>query len=241
MLRIKPHRRRAFSLHELIITIALAALLIALLGGGYSHVRRQSQMSKDINNFRQIAVAFHSYLGENAYRLPPVIGARRPGDGGAFYAHVALARQMGITADLYAKTHDRKAVETWISPGDQRQPPYLSPLRSYAVNYFAGEINSLKDSATVYYYHEVNQAAKKIYLLPSDGQHQDPAAQARFAPLTPPLVAGVSQTFSIRFYPGDRTPALWMDGHASIVTLDYLKRHAEALFYPRREPPAEAP
>lgn len=239
MLKIQLRNKSAFSLLELMIGIGVIALLIVLLSGGYGYVRRQGLMTGDLNNFRQIAVAYHAYLGENRYRLPPVIGPRQPGDGGAYYAQVALARQMGITADLYAARHDRKEVGVWISPGDQRDYPYLSPLRSYAVNYYAGEIYTLKDNTTAYYYHEVNQAARKIYLLPSDGSSTDPASQARFSPLSAPLIDGSVQTYSIRFYTGDVTPALWMDGHASLVRLDFVRRHAAALIYPKREPPTE--
>lgn len=233
-------RGNGFSVAELMIAIGVIATLALLLFSEYGNLTRQARIAGDVSNLRQIAVAFHAYLGENRYRLPAVMAPHQLDVSGPTYVHDVLIRQMGITADLRSAKPDRKALGVWLSPGDERKPPYLSPLRSYTVNYFAGEIYTITDSTTAIYYHEVNNPSRKLYFLPAEGNESNPDSQARFSNLTRPINSDDTPgAIGVRFYPGGKTPALWMDGHVSVVTKEYLRRNAVPLIHPKIAPPAE--
>jgi prepilin-type N-terminal cleavage/methylation domain-containing protein len=60
---------RAFSLTELLVVVAILALLIGLLITGISAVQRTARVTKCLSNQRQIALACASYASSNAGRL----------------------------------------------------------------------------------------------------------------------------------------------------------------------------
>ncbi len=228
----------AFTLVELIVTLGVAAILCTLLFTGHSYLSQQGKISGDVNNLRQIGVAAHLYMGEHRYHLPPVIAPGTPGINGPTYVHDLLIRQMGISADLRSTQPDRKALALWLSPGDERKPPFLSPLRSYAVNYFAGDIYTIKDSTTAHRYAEVKNPSAKLYFLPGEGEVAEPTAQARFSPLTRPIGGDhAGGTLGVRFYSSGETPALWLDGHVSLISKTELQQNPQALIYPKLAPP----
>ena len=60
---------RAFSLTELLVVVAILALLIGLLITGISAVQRTARVTKCLSNQRQIALAVSSYASSNSGRL----------------------------------------------------------------------------------------------------------------------------------------------------------------------------
>jgi hypothetical protein len=205
-------------------------VMVAVLAAAFQGMQKKAFIPGDLNNFRQIGSAYMSYLGDNNYAMPPVNMPNK-------YTHDYLAEQMGMTVSLHDSTVSRKALGVWISPGDTRKGIYLSALRSYAVNYYSGDIVNLGDKSQLSIRHaEVNQPSKKIYFLPADGQNTDTNAQARFSYAVRPILEGASGWMEIRFYEGDVTPALWMDGHASMVSKKYLQDNARALILPKEQP-----
>lgn len=78
-------RARGFSLIELLVSVALVALLLALLLPGLGMARAQARAVKCASNLRQLAQAFHMYGGEYrgramplAYTAPKIIGDGPP-------------------------------------------------------------------------------------------------------------------------------------------------------------------
>jgi len=63
-------RIRAFTLTELIVIIAIVAILIALLLPVLSRARSSSQTVSCLSNLRQIMMAFQLYAGDNRQELP---------------------------------------------------------------------------------------------------------------------------------------------------------------------------
>lgn len=69
-IRLKGEVFHAFTLVELIVTISIAVVLIALIAAGGKKVLDSSKAAKCLGNMRQIAVAFRVYLQNNNDIMP---------------------------------------------------------------------------------------------------------------------------------------------------------------------------
>jgi len=66
-IKVKPiiHKNSGLSLVELLVVIALIAILAALLLPGFSRAKNQAAKATDLNNFHQVMIALHAYTAEN--------------------------------------------------------------------------------------------------------------------------------------------------------------------------------
>jgi prepilin-type N-terminal cleavage/methylation domain-containing protein/prepilin-type processing-associated H-X9-DG protein len=80
-------RRRGFSLIELLVCIAIMAVLLAVLLPGLAGARARSRSVKCASNLRQLGQAFHMYAGEYRGRAMPLAytAATIVGDGPPVY------------------------------------------------------------------------------------------------------------------------------------------------------------
>ena len=98
------HQRSAFTLVELLVTIAIIGVLVGMLLPAVQNVREAARKTQCLNNLRQIGVATHHYEGAIS-RFPP----SRPADGFLtwpvllmqYMEHENLARRFDLKA-LYA-------------------------------------------------------------------------------------------------------------------------------------------
>lgn len=78
---VRPQRRRrrmtlAFSLTELLVVVAILAVLIALLLPGFQAVKTAALGAKDLNNHRQLNIGFTNYFTEQKSRFMGVDSGR---------------------------------------------------------------------------------------------------------------------------------------------------------------------
>ncbi|MFM7052106.1 MAG: type II secretion system protein, partial [Planctomycetota bacterium] len=71
---------RAFTLVELLVVIALVAVILSLVLYGFVQVQRQARSAKCLSNQRQINFAFNCYYNDNAGRFCGVDTDRNPWD-----------------------------------------------------------------------------------------------------------------------------------------------------------------
>ena len=64
------NRRKAFSLPELLVTIAIIAILLAILFPAIRRARQHSQRTLCASNLRQLGAAFYNYAAEQRGYLP---------------------------------------------------------------------------------------------------------------------------------------------------------------------------
>lgn len=64
-------RLRAFSLIELLVVVAVIAVLLAILLPALGKVRERSRTATCLANLKRIGVALHSYAGDNKDHTPP--------------------------------------------------------------------------------------------------------------------------------------------------------------------------
>lgn len=74
---LSRNSRGGFTVTELIVAIAIIAILLALLFPALLKVRSAQRGTTCISNLRQISVAFHLYAQDNAFRLPQPATANR--------------------------------------------------------------------------------------------------------------------------------------------------------------------
>jgi prepilin-type N-terminal cleavage/methylation domain-containing protein len=148
---------RAFSLTELLVVVAILALLIGLLATGISAVQRTARVTKCLSNQRQIALACASYASSNAGRLvsprtsrPDTASLTPPGCPTISYpTGLSNTDFHSWTASFAPNMTGNTELETAITKGALYPyvgsvPVYKSPLdpgvrlRSYSLSAFVG-------------------------------------------------------------------------------------------------------
>jgi prepilin-type N-terminal cleavage/methylation domain-containing protein/prepilin-type processing-associated H-X9-DG protein len=83
---IRKHHQ-AFTLVEILVVIAIIALLAAILFPAFARARENARKSACMSNLKQISLAFHQYNTDNDSRFPQawdLLPGANPGTNGAF-------------------------------------------------------------------------------------------------------------------------------------------------------------
>jgi type II secretory pathway pseudopilin PulG len=147
-------RRRGFALHQLLLVVAVLAILAGLLLPAIMKVREAAARIQSANNLRQIGIALHNYV--SVYdQFPSGV------DGKNFSAHLQLLPYVesgptykkimstGKGADDEATRKLCVAVKTYISPLDDA--PLDGKIGPTNYLFVAGTKVALKDNNGVFY------------------------------------------------------------------------------------------
>jgi prepilin-type N-terminal cleavage/methylation domain-containing protein len=143
MLTAPRGRRPGFTLVELLVVMAIIAILIALLLPAVQKVRDAANRTSCINNVRQIGLAVQNYATANSDKLPPIYGT----EGGVlgsffFYLLPYIERDDLYRAGLNTENAPSTPGYTWtgLIPGGgmiqdtARVKTYLCPSDNTAPN-----------------------------------------------------------------------------------------------------------
>jgi prepilin-type processing-associated H-X9-DG protein/prepilin-type N-terminal cleavage/methylation domain-containing protein len=239
-------RRAAFSLLELLVVMALIAILIGLLLPAVQKVRGAAGRIADANNLKQIGIAVHNFSSANGDRLPPLV-TRENGRDRWWFGETAVGPTLPKVAE----------------PTRGHLMPYLennkralqAPAQAPGVVYLTYE------GASGGYGYNFRALAPTTGVLPTPTNPvwtpmrvTDIASTSQtvcFAnvvstnvagtPITPPGVPGLIEV-GYSFPPSERAPGVHYRQHGRTANVLYLDGHVEAdATRTRNVPPAATP
>lgn len=159
----------AFTLMELLVVIAVIAILAALLLPALSRAKARARKVVCLSNQKQLAVTWQIYSGDQAERFvwngnaTTVVNGRRlwvMGSGHNFTAALTDSRYL-IDPTLTAFGDYLKAAAVYKCPADESTVlvggQKLAKIRSYAMNYYLGPAESGYLTPGYRYYHKMAQ------------------------------------------------------------------------------------
>ena len=129
MKRMQMDKRAAFSMVELLITVAIIGLLAALLLPGMNTFRDGAKTAKSISNLKQMGAAMHMFVNDNNGMLPRADG----GDSDIGQDWAQALRPYGASHRLPEPSSAQNPV--MINPsGVSSEYPAASVKSSYCMN-----------------------------------------------------------------------------------------------------------
>ena len=124
------HRRAAFTLVELLVSIGVIALLLTLVLPAMSHVRRNSKRLKSLTNIRTLGTVMDAYCNANKEAYPQIdedrmyTTASGSTFGGPFWdVHYTW---VGVVADFMPREHYHEIIKCPDALSSERYLPYTS-------------------------------------------------------------------------------------------------------------------
>jgi prepilin-type N-terminal cleavage/methylation domain-containing protein len=142
-----PHRTRGFTLIELMIVIAIIAILAAILIPNYLHARAEAQTYSCEGNLRQLATALEEYAVDHSGQYPANIPALQASGAGAYLAIVPPDPSGGVYTETNAVagpcTNPGGGPTYTVTDGDNHDPQTGILLPGYVagnkgIDYCAG-------------------------------------------------------------------------------------------------------
>lgn len=149
------NKRRAFTLFQLLLLLALLGILLGLLLPALAKVRQAAARSQSMNNLKQLAIAFHNYY-DTYNKMPPGVDSNHFSTSAFILPYVEQDAVYKLID--FKKPSDDKAnapvramqIRLFLSPLD---PIQSVEKESGATNYLwsAGDKPALKDNNGVLY------------------------------------------------------------------------------------------
>jgi prepilin-type N-terminal cleavage/methylation domain-containing protein len=120
---------RGFTLTELLIVIAIIALLVGLLLPATRRVREPAARTQSLNNLKQMSLALHDCAAQHDGLLPPATGYFQDSNGSFFYHILPYIEQDNVWKSGATGT----CIKTYYAPLDQSNPGNIATI-SYCLN-----------------------------------------------------------------------------------------------------------
>ena len=136
--RAASRRRSGFSLIELLLVIAIIALLAALLLPAISKAGMRGKRAGCMNNLKQIGIAFHTFAHDHGDKFPMQVST----NAGGSMEFVSAAQRLGANfflgyRHLQVLSNELLDPKLVICPADRRAPAQsFSLLQNENVSYF---------------------------------------------------------------------------------------------------------
>jgi type II secretory pathway pseudopilin PulG len=133
------HVRKGNTILEVLVVVAIIALLIGLLIPAVQRVREAGLRTESLNKLRQVILATHHFSDSHGGRLPTIdgSGANR---GSLFGAILPYLEQETLLAQLQRRTTNFTPILSFVSPADPTIPESIQKqqyVASYAANALA--------------------------------------------------------------------------------------------------------
>jgi prepilin-type N-terminal cleavage/methylation domain-containing protein/prepilin-type processing-associated H-X9-DG protein len=144
--------KKAFTLLELLVTIAIVGITIAFLMPVLGRAREQARRAQCANNLRQIGIAWYLYLDDHEEKFPSssinnahiFFGGKAVIPAGLQNSNLLAENERPLNSylDVYS-ANDKAALEVFHCPGDRQSPAGRPDYK----NYFDFQGNSYMSNA----------------------------------------------------------------------------------------------
>ncbi len=118
---LSENRRRAFMFVELLIVIAVLAILAALLLPALAKAKQKAQRINCVNNLKQVGLAFRLWSGDNGDKYPPNVSTSKGGSkeyvpGGNTFRHfLCMSNELSTPKILACPADDREPASSFAT------------------------------------------------------------------------------------------------------------------------------
>ena len=223
---------RPFSLVELLVVVAVIAILAGLLLPALNSARQTAQQIKCTGSMKQIGTAAHLYAGQNDdWNMPSAFNASGNGStaagGTRFTTNREFLELLHIKANLYGYWDRGFVCSSVPESADPNFQDYKLATNAYGIAYRGGtvypEMNGFSSSseATIFSRKKVLTPSRKILILETsrggiaNEARRDPAAANAWWATHDNASASHN---AYRHKNDTALNVLWFDGHVSLVT-----------------------
>jgi prepilin-type N-terminal cleavage/methylation domain-containing protein len=148
----------AFTLLELMVVIALLAILVALMPCSASSSKTRAQRINCVNNLKQVGLSFRLWAGDNGDKYPMAVSTNVGGTmelvaAGAIYPHfTAMSNELGTPKIIRCPSDDRNSATNFTSLSDSNISYFVCLNATNELNpdmWLAGDRNLTNGSALV--------------------------------------------------------------------------------------------